>query len=160
MKTLKKLLTTPFQSSNLNRQHKGIIVSLVALAAIGFADATYLTVEHFRNVIPPCTTTGCATVLTSDFATIFGVPVALIGAIYYLILLVLLIAFLDIKHERFLRTAMFMTTIGFVMSIYFVSLQAFVIHSYCQYCLVSAAISTTLFAISAYTYKKYHHGAL
>ena len=53
----------------------GAVVFLFIVALIGFADASYLTVEHYRNVIPPCTTSGCETVLTSSYSTILhGFP--------------------------------------------------------------------------------------
>ncbi len=128
---------------------KWLPVVFLVLSLIGFLDATYLTVEHYRGTIPPCTTTGgCEKVLTSRYSTMLGVPVALGGALYYLSLLVLTGWFLDTKNLRALRLATLLTPIGFLASIYFFSLQAFVIHSWCPYCLTSAATSTLLLIVS------------
>ncbi len=148
---LKKLLTTPFQRS----LSKGLIVFLIVIVVLGFADATFLTVEHYRNAIPPCTTDGCETVLTSKYATVAGIPVALGGAVYYLFLLVLFVAYIDTKKEIILRSALLFTTIGFLSSVYFFILQAFVIRAFCQYCLGSAATSTILFVTAIIIFVKY-----
>jgi uncharacterized membrane protein len=153
MKTLKKLLNQPFQNSI----PKWIVILLVVIAVIGFADSTYLTIEHFRNVIPPCTTDGCETVLTSVYSTIVGVPVSVLGSLYYLAILVLLVAYLDSKKEKALRIAMVGTTLGFIMSAYFFIIQAFVLHAFCQYCLLSALTSTILFVTSVFIFKKYQN---
>ncbi len=150
MKNLKNLLTQPFQRS----VSKGLVIFLFVVALLGFADATFLTVEHYNNVIPPCTTNGCEIVLTSSYAVIAGIPVALGGAVYYFIILTLLFAYLDTKNEKILRYALAFTVIGFLSSLYFFILQAFVIKAFCQYCIVSAITSTTLFITSLYIFKK------
>lgn len=150
MKNLKKLLKTP-----LERVPKWLPIVLLVIALIGFADATYLTVEHYSNKIPPCTIGSCETVLTSDYATVAGIPVALVGSIFYLFILVLSIVYLDIKKELLLRIIFLTTTLGFLVSIYFFILQALVINAFCQYCLVSAGTSTLLFLTSLYTFIKF-----
>ncbi|HEY4503836.1 MAG TPA: vitamin K epoxide reductase family protein [Candidatus Paceibacterota bacterium] len=147
---LRKLLTTPFQKS----VSKWIIILLIVVSAIGFADATFLTIEHYINKIPPCTTSGCEVVLTSSYSVIAGVPVALIGALYYLFLLILLVSYLDAKKEIFLRVALLFTVVGFIFSVYFFSLQAFVIKAFCQYCLVSIVTSAILFVTSVIVFIK------
>lgn len=140
MKHLKQLLTQPLNSAPL-----GAVVTMVVVAFLGFLDAAYLTIEHFMNAIPPCTTGGCETVLTSKYSVILGIPDPLLGSIYYLLILVSLVIYLDSKNKRFLRWTLFFTICGFLFSIWLVYLQAFVIHSYCQYCLGSALTSTILF---------------
>ncbi len=132
-----------------------VVVVLFIIAILGFSDASFLTIEHYQNRIPPCTTAGCETVLTSQYATVFGVPVALLGMIYYLIISLGLFAHIEGKHEPSLRAVLLMTVCGFIMSIWFVGVQAFLIHSYCLYCLGSATISTVLFGSSVYVLKRY-----
>jgi uncharacterized membrane protein len=117
----------------------------LALALIGFADATYLTVEHYRNVIPPCSVvSGCEQVLTSAYSTIAGLPVSLIGAIYYFSVLLGAAAYLESRKTFFLKWALLLSILGFLASLWFVYLQVFVIHSLCAYCLGSAVTSTVL----------------
>lgn len=127
---------------------KWIIISFIILAGIGFADSAFLTAEHLRGVIPPCGVEGgCDTVLTSSYATIAGVPVAALGALYYATLLVLMVAYLDTGYIRILHWASWGTTLGLLASVYFVGVQLFVIGSFCTYCLVSATTSTGLFGL-------------
>lgn len=149
---LKKLLKTPL---SLHLVPKWLTTSFFVVALVGFADATYLTIEHFLQSIPPCTTDGCEIVLTSSYSQIAGIPVALLGAIYYLILLVLLLAYFDGKKEVFLRSAFWLTILGLLFSIYFLIIQAFVINAFCQYCLVSAGTSTILFILGMIALKKF-----
>lgn len=132
----------------------------MAIATLGFIDATYLAVEHYRGTVLNCTIIGdCQTVTSSQYALIAGVPVALLGSLYYAAMIVLLVAYLDRRRERVLDAATWMTVLGFVASVYFVWVQAFVINLWCQYCLVSAATSTILFLIGmSYHVSKRRHG--
>jgi uncharacterized membrane protein len=126
---------------------KGSIVTFV-LSALGFIDATYLTIEHFMNRIPPCTlTSGCEKVLTSSYSSIFGIPVSLIGSLYYLVLLIALFVYFDLKSKKILYYASRFSVLGFIFSLYFVGIQIFALHSYCLYCLISAIISTCIFVV-------------
>jgi uncharacterized membrane protein len=121
---------------------------LTLLAGIGFADAAYLTAEHFAGAIPPCTLHGCETVLTSVYSVILGVPDALLGALFYLVLLVLYVIYFVEKKPTALRLALHLSVIGFITDIWLISAQAFIIHAWCQYCLLSAAASTLIFLLS------------
>ncbi len=147
MKHLKHLLKRPLRAIP-----KSLIIFLIVVAAAGFADATYLTVEHYMNVNPPCFVGSCEIVLTSSFSTILGIPVALFGAIYYLFILVMFVVYLESKKEKelALRIGTLSTVLGFAASVYFFILQAFVLHAFCQYCLVSATTSTVLFVTATY----------
>lgn len=126
-----------------------IIWLLLAIALIGFLDASYLTIEHYRGVVPPCTITlGCEQVTTSSYATLMRVPVALLGSLYYLAILGLFGFYLRNENEKILKYIRYLSVVGFLASVYFVYLQVAVIGAICQYCMVSAATSTALFAIS------------
>jgi uncharacterized membrane protein len=150
MKNLKNLFQSP-----LNNVPKWVPISLLIIALIGFADAAFLTVEHYKGEIPPCQVGGCEQVLTSEYSTILGIPVALYGALYYLSIAVLVFLAIESKSNRILKIAMIATLIGFIMSLWFFYLQAFVIYSYCQYCLVSTATSLAIFIISYWSLFRY-----
>jgi uncharacterized membrane protein len=133
----------------LNNVSRWLVVILAVLALVGFADSTYLAAEHFRGVVPPCSVvSGCEKVLTSDYAVIGGVPLAVVGMVYYGILLVLIVAFFDTRNWRFLRAACWIIIGGFVGTMYLFYLQAFVLHAFCFYCLISATVSTLLASVS------------
>jgi uncharacterized membrane protein len=147
----KNFLTTPLQ----RQLSRAAFVFLFIVAVLGFMDATYLTIEHYSNVIPPCSIGSCETVLSSSWATVGGVPVALAGAVYYLFILVLLMVYRDGKNEKVLRATLVFTVLGMIATIYFVALQLFVLHAICIYCMGSAITSTTLFISALVILKKY-----
>lgn len=120
---------------------------MLILALIGVADATYLTVQHYQRVVPPCTLRGCEVVLTSSYATIGNVPVSLFGIAYYALLVILLGIYFYRRHHRVLQLASLCTIAGFLTSAWLVYVQIVLLHSICQYCMVSAVISTLLFVL-------------
>lgn len=150
MTHLKHLLTKPL----VNISTPFVIAALI-IAVLGFADATYLTIEHYQGVIPPCSITGgCEKVLTSDFSSIAGIPVSLLGVVYYLLVSIGIFAYLDSKNGLILKYALMLPTAGILFSLWFVYLQALVLHAYCFYCLISASLSTILFILSCAIFKR------
>lgn len=130
---------------------KLVIVGWLAFSLVGFFDATYLTVKHYRGAPPGCSLLrGCEVVTTSQYAVIGGIPIALLGALYYLSILLLTAAYLDTRQRCFLKIAGHVTISGFLVSLFLVYLQVFVLHALCLYCLLSALTSTALFLLGAY----------
>lgn len=124
------------------------IVSSFILAFLGFLDATYLTILHYKNVIPPCSLAhGCETVLTSSYATLGPIPIALIGSLYYLTVIVLLGLLWHSNNKTIKQLLLVLCSTGLLVSVLLVGIQAFVIHAYCQYCLGSEGINLLLFGI-------------
>ncbi len=119
-----------------------LIAALVAL--IGLADALYLTVQHITGASLRCTViSGCSEVLSSPYAQVGPVPLAALGAAAYFVVfsLATLAAFsypLVKLCLKILVGTMFLTTLWLLY------LQAFVIHHFCQYCLLSGAVTTVL----------------
>jgi uncharacterized membrane protein len=138
----------------MNSKLKKITYPLLILSIIGFIDSLYLTASHFMNSDVVCNgTSDCSLVLTSEYAEFFGIPVALFGVIYYGFILIMSSIVLDkktIRPENKLKKIFYASSVGFIGSAWFVYLQAFVIYSYCTYCMVSAAASTLIFIISIY----------
>jgi uncharacterized membrane protein len=119
------------------------------VSIIGLADATYLTVEHLSGRSVRCTLSGCSEVLSSQYASIRGYPLAALGAIAYFVVfsLATLAAFGYRGLEKLLTIivgAMFLTTLWLLY------LQAFVIGHFCQFCLLSALVTTTLTVLVLY----------
>jgi uncharacterized membrane protein len=133
-----------------------LLASFLIVALLGFADAAYLTAKHYAGAIPPCSlVNGCETVLTSPYATPIGnVPLALIGATYYLLLFLAAIAYGDTRKELFIKSAAYMTWAGFFVSIGLVTLQLTIIDAVCLYCMASAASSAILFVLGMVILKK------
>jgi len=122
-----------------------IIAALLAL--VGLGDSIYLTVQHITGESLRCTIiSGCSEVLSSPYAQVGSVPLAAIGAAAYFTVFSLgtLAAFgyrLALPFLKIVVALMFLTTLWLLY------LQAFVIRHFCQYCLLSAAVTTALTAI-------------
>lgn len=128
-------------------------IILLILSIAGFFDAFYLTTLHYKNVIPPCMIAhGCETVLTSQFSTLYGVPIALFGSLFFLSLIILLL--LANQTNGFFRYFKLLALLGFAVSIFLFSTQAFILHAFCQYCILSEVIIMAIFILSLFFGKK------
>jgi uncharacterized membrane protein len=120
-----------------------LAAAIVALA--GLADAIYLTIHHYTATAVPCGEAfDCEMVLNSSWAEIAGIPLAAYGAASYFVAfsLALLTAFGD---RRMWRLFGILATLMTAFSLFLIYVQAFRIHAFCQYCLLSAATTFTLF---------------
>lgn len=131
---------------------KCVIIVFLAVSAVGFVDAVYLTAKHYLGTPVTCSILqGCEKVTTSVYAAVGGVPVALLGSIYYLLVFLLMAAYYDTRRKPIVVFVSYFTAVGFAASLWFFYLQLFVIQALCLYCLVSAASSAALFALGVYT---------
>jgi uncharacterized membrane protein len=133
---------------------KSALIFIVLVASlVGFADATYLAVQHYREAPVVCEIGGtpfgsCEGVLDSPYATVLGIPMSLVGAFYYFIVFLLASGFSRTGDIRLMRALAVIAGLGFVTTLWFVYLQLFVLHALCFYCVVSALATTLLFASS------------
>jgi len=133
----------------------GLITLFLLIALAGFTDAAYLTYAHYTHTILPCSLTqGCEVVTTSIYATIGIIPIALIGALYYLLLAVSAVAYLDTKKTYVMRYGSYLTFGGFATSCVLIGLQVFVLDALCLYCIFSATSSTALFILGVIILQK------
>ena len=129
-----------------NRQ-SAMYVAAVLLSLVGLVDALYLTIEHVTGQSVQCTiTSGCSEVLSSSYAVVAGIPLAAVGAAAYFSVfsLATLAAF---GYQVAKPLLLLLVGVMFLVSLWLVYLQAFVIREFCQYCLLSAAITTALLVV-------------
>ncbi len=114
------------------------------VALIGLGDSLYLTIQHITGQSVRCTiTSGCSEVLSSPYAVVRGIPLALIGAIaYFTVFTFATLAAFQYKLPGKLLTPL--VALMFLTTLWLLYLQAFVIHHFCQFCLLSALVTTTL----------------
>jgi len=137
--------------SDLPPRSKWVEWVWLIVSFIGLADASYLAFRHYQGLPPPCgLLEGCETVTTSPYSLIAGVPVALLGALYYLAFFLLTFYLLDSGNEKIKLWLARGSVLGFIGSLYFVYLQFFVIEAVCLWCMLSATTSTVLFAVGLY----------
>jgi uncharacterized membrane protein len=137
------------EPESITESRKSTIAKLPMAAAVvalvGLADSIYLTVHHYTAEPVPCSIIeGCETVLTSEYAQIGGIPLAAFGAAAYFFAfsLALLAAFGDRRMWTFFGIHVTLMTLFTGWLIY---LQGFVIGAFCQFCLLSALTTLTLF---------------
>jgi uncharacterized membrane protein len=117
------------------------------LSLIGLVDALYLTIEHVTGQSVRCTiVSGCSEVLSSPYAVVAGVPLAAIGAAAYFTVFSLAILTL-FGYPKAGTLLMALVIMMFGVSLWLIYLQAFVIREFCQYCLLSALITTALLVV-------------
>jgi len=124
-----------------------LYVTAAVVSLLGLADALYLTVEHVTGQSVRCTiVAGCSEVLSSQYAVMAGVPLALIGAAaYFSVFSLATLAAFGYRVAGMLLALLVVSM--FLVSMWLFYLQAFVIHAFCQFCLFSAAVTTALTVI-------------
>ena len=114
-------------------------VAIVAVA--GLADATYLTVQALTGETLTCGgSPDCFRVLGSSYARLGKIPVAMLGALAYFTVF----TFATFAAFGYRRAPKFLVlTVGamFLMTLWLLYVQAFLLHAFCRYCLFSAAIT-------------------
>jgi uncharacterized membrane protein len=114
------------------RRH-AIIGAAVALA--GVAVAAYLTAVKLAGELPACgPVRGCETVALSEYSDVAGVPVALLGAAFSLVLLGLNVVWWRRWDRRALIGAYGLGLMGILFIGYLTYLELFVIGAVCVWC--------------------------
>jgi uncharacterized membrane protein len=119
----------------------------VVVALIGLTDSIYLTIHHYNAEPVPCNITGgCEMVLTSSYSEIAGFPLASFGAVAYFVAfsLALLSAYGNSMTWKLFGG---LATIMAMFSGWLIYVQAHYIGAFCQFCLLSAGTSFTLFIL-------------
>ena len=137
---------------------EGIVLRLVLiLSLIGIALSGFLTYVHFNLDSMPqsiCPTGGCEDVWRSEYSTILGIPVAVLGLLGYIALFCL--AFLRLYYpdlaivENFPTYLLLFAIAGGAFSIYLTIIEFFVIHAVCDYCFSAFIVMMTILGTTAY----------
>lgn len=128
-----------------SQRRAAILYGLAAFVSlIGLADAIYLTVEHLSGRSVKCTIVqGCSEVLSSSYASFNGMPLAGVGAVAYFVVFsgATLAAF---GYKGAGKFAVLVSGSMFLVTLWLVYLQAFVIKAFCQFCVLSALVTTVM----------------
>lgn len=130
---------TPSRSSSV--PSKWLYIVVAALSLVGIGDSIYLLVKHLTGQTVQCTiSTGCDEVLASPYATFGGYPLAAFGVLaYFTAFSLATLAIFGYRHARtFLLIVVALMTL---MTLRLLHIQAFVLGKYCEFCLLSAAIT-------------------
>lgn len=116
---------------------------MVVLSLIGLALSSYLTAVSVLTLDVSYCEIGsifsCDDVISSPYAYVFGIPVALVGALGFGLLFVISYIALasENEHPGLLPAAVVLSTVGLAFGAYLTYLELFVIESLCLLCLAS-----------------------
>ena len=120
------------------------------VAVIGWLVSSLLTAIHVFALpaIPAdAPVQGSIVVITSQWAYLFGIPLATFGAVYYLVTIGLALWWFDTRHPLIVKMLTPVTASGVLASGYFVWLQLVPIGAICPFCMLSAAATIVLFGV-------------
>src|SRR5574341_961056 len=131
-------------SQSTIRRHPAMVYGpAMLISLIGLADSVYLTVQHLTGQSVRCTVSnGCSAVLSSSYATVAGIPTAAFGALAYFAAFsfATLAAF---GYERARTGLALLIAPMLITTLWLLYVQVFVLRAYCEYCLLSAAVTLT-----------------
>ncbi|MGH9072856.1 MAG: vitamin K epoxide reductase family protein [Acidimicrobiales bacterium] len=127
------------------------------VAVLGAAVAAYLTVAHFTtSAVLLCSGSGtidCAKVTTSPESVIVGIPVAVLGLFYFLVMVGLNLPRSWRAEGRvgawLARLRLVGVVVGIGFALYLVSAEVLVIGSICIYCTIAHILAFALFVLVA-----------
>jgi uncharacterized membrane protein len=127
---------------------------LLALAGLGVS--IYLTIAHFtESTLAGCSEkaglVNCTKVTTSAQSYAFGIPVAVLGLVFFLVMVAIMSPWAWRSGRRevhLIRLASLVAGIGFVL--YLLYAELFIIGSICLYCTSVHVITFALFALTAF----------
>jgi uncharacterized membrane protein len=103
---------------------------IAGAAVVGGAIAAYLTVVHYSHISPICTTGGCEKVQQSSYAKAGGIPVAVLGLVAYVGLLLTT----AVRGVPAALAGAVIALSGAAFSGYLLWAQLVRIHAICQWC--------------------------
>jgi uncharacterized membrane protein len=120
--------------------------ALIVVASVGIAVSAYLTWVHYEPAALVCTGGGgCEKVQSSSYATLVGIPVAVLGLAAWIAVLALTL-WRD-PRARMLTAALALGAA--IFAAYLVVLQLFVIDAVCVWCTINDVVLVPLLVILA-----------
>jgi uncharacterized membrane protein len=134
-------------------------VAIFALAGFGFWVAWYIH-KHKKPKANPLVCPlkfDCETVVHSDYSKFFGIPVEILGMVYYIFIAFSYLGLIFMPHTLpnvLVGSLATLSMIAFLFSVYLICVQIFIIKKGCFWCFVSAFICICIFllTISAYDF--------
>lgn len=130
-------------------------VATTIISVLGLAVASYLTYEHYTGSTGlSCPLGGgainCEAVTTSKESVVFGVPVALLGLLFFVPMLALSLPWAWRTSRRYVAQArLAMSSIGIVFVFYLVYAELFEIQKICIWCTSVHVLTFLLFVLIA-----------
>ena len=129
--------------------------ALIVFGFLGLAVSFYIFIKKSRKEPLTChIDTGCNRVVNSRYSRMSGVPNEIIGVLYYgatVALGLLELAGAQVLSDPLFLLLFFGAAMGSALfSLALIFVQAFILKSWCEYCLVSAGSSIAIFFLVAW----------
>ena len=134
------------------RHSRGIQVTCLTLSLAGLALAGYLTAAHYTSPsLLVCSDRGvvnCAQVTSSPQSKVIGVPVAVLGAVFFLAMSVLNLPRVWRSQAMAIRAARLgLAWVGMCFVLWLIYAELFLVHAICLYCSLVHVITFALFVL-------------
>ena len=146
-----RVFRSNLQEATEDERNRLMSWAIPTLSIIGLGIALYLSYVEIMHVSAVCGPIGrCNVVQSSSYAQIMGIPVAVLGAFFYLAVIGIWFLLRHTTGRQYVILAnllLALTIAGTLFSIYLTVIELFVIHAVCAWCLSSAMVSTILMLI-------------
>ncbi len=119
-------------------------IASATLALVGVGITAYLLSVRASGATLSCTTGGCEAVQTSSYSELFGMPVAALGLVAYLVVLAAALA----RGELARLSGAIVVLAAFAFGAYLLVVQVVVIGALCDWCVASDAVTSALAALA------------
>jgi uncharacterized membrane protein len=123
---------------------RALRLATAVLAALGAAITVYLLYVRHSGGALVCSTGGCDTVQGSTYAEVLGLPVAALGLVGFLGLLLAAVA--RGEWARLIQVTLALT--AFAFGTYLLYVQLAVIDAICEWCLATDVLTTVIVALA------------
>jgi uncharacterized membrane protein len=123
---------------------RALRAAVAALALVGLGIAGYLTYTRYSGAQIVCATGGCETVQKSKYATVGGVPVAVLGLAAYAFILATALGTSELVRVAGATAAL----VGVLFAAWLLYAQIALIHAICQWCVASDVVISLLAVVT------------
>ena len=136
----------------------GVVGTVASVAGLGVAG--YLTYEHFSSSSTlACSDNGvvnCLKVTTSSYSAVAGVPVAVLGLVFFAVMLGLQLPPMWRRPERAIRLGrLAWAVVGLCTVLYLLYAELFAIDAICLWCTSVHVLTLVLFGTTVYATSTY-----
>jgi uncharacterized membrane protein len=133
---------------------RGLLAAALSVCIAGLLVSAYLTYEHFTAsstlACPNTGTINCAKVTTSEYSRLAGIPIAVLGLLFFAGMTLLCTPPLWRQRTPWPgRARLAAATMGLLFVFYLVWAELFRINAICLWCTVVHALTLALFAVLA-----------
>ena len=137
------------------KTRKNLLYVIIVLGVIGLLTSIYLTVEHYSSKASICdfnATVSCSLVNSSVFSEILNVPVALFGALWFVILISL--AWKALKKDGVLISGLLGWSILGILFVIYLIIVEIILQALCPFCTVVHVVIVITFVLALLLYRK------